>query len=56
MTADLKQRINMRLDYDDEITPGRWITIAFCVVILIGVAAWAAITLLIKLWMFLVTL
>lgn len=56
MTADLKHRINMRLDYDDEITPGGWLTIAFCVVILIGLAAWAAVTVILKLWMYLVTL
>ena len=56
MTADLKHRINMRLDYDDEITPGGWLTVALCVVILIGLAAWAAVTVILKLWMFLVTL
>lgn len=56
MTADLKHRINMRLDYDNEITPGGWITIAFCAVALFGLALWAAITVILKLWMFLVTL
>lgn len=56
MTADLKQHCNMRLDYDNEITPRGWLTIAFCVVILFGLVLWAAITVILKLWMFLVTL
>ena len=46
----------MRLDYDDEITPGGWITIAICAVIAFGLLAWAAIEVILKLWMYLVTL
>ena len=56
MTADLKHRINMRPDDENGITPGGWITIAFCAVTLFGLALWAAITVILKLWMFLVTL
>lgn len=56
MTADLKQRINMRPDDENGITPGGWLTIAFCAVIFFGLVLWAAITLLIKLWVFLITL
>ncbi len=47
----------MRLDDENgEITPGGWIAIAACFILFLGVVAWAVITLLLKLWMYLVML
>ena len=49
----------MGFDDDDEngmITPGGWLAIAACVIIFFGAIAWGAITLLVKLWIYLVTL
>ena len=46
----------MRLDDENGITPRGWITLAFCAIIAGALLVWAAITLIVKLWMTLVTL
>lgn len=46
----------MRLDNHGKITPEGWLLIALCAVIAGAVLAWAAITLIVELWMYLVTL
>jgi len=46
----------MRLDDENGITPEGWLLIAFCAIFFCGVVLWAAITLIVKLWMFLVTI
>ena len=47
----------MRLDDENgKITPGGWLAIAACAIIFFGLIAWAVITLIVKLWMHLVTL
>ena len=46
----------MRLDDENGITPRGWITIAFCAIIVFAILAWAAITLIVEIWMTLVTL
>ena len=46
----------MRLNDENGITPRGWITLAFCAIIAGAVLAWAAITLIVEIWMTLVTL
>jgi hypothetical protein len=46
----------MRLDDENGITPRGWITLAFCAIIVFAILAWAAITLIVEIWMTLVTL
>lgn len=47
----------MRLDDENgEITPEGWLAIAVCAIIFFGLIAWAVITLIVKLLMYLVTL
>jgi hypothetical protein len=46
----------MRLDNHGKITPEGWLLIALCAIIAGAVLAWAAITLIVELWMYLVTL
>lgn len=46
----------MRLDDENGITPWGCITLAFCAIIVFAILAWAVITLLVELWMFLVTI
>ena len=46
----------MRLDDNCRITPAGWLLIAFCAIIVFAILAWAVITLLVELWMFLVTI
>ena len=46
----------MRLDNHSKITPEGWLLIAFCAIIAGALLVWAAITLIVELWMYLVTL
>ena len=46
----------MRLDDNGQITPGGWLLIAFCAIVAGGLLAWAAITLIVEIWMTLVTI
>lgn len=47
----------MRLDDENgKITPGGWLAIAACAILFFGVVAWVAVILIVKLWMYLVTL
>ena len=46
----------MRLDDENGITPRGWITLAFCAIIVFAILAWAAITLIVEIWMTLVAL
>ena len=46
----------MRLDDHGKVTPEGWLLIALCAVIAGAVLAWAAITLIVEIWMTLVTL
>ena len=46
----------MRLDEHGKITPEGWLLIAFCAIFFCGVVLWAAITLIVEIWMTLVTL
>ena len=46
----------MRLDDNCRITPAGWLLIAFCAVIVFAILAWAAVTLIVDLWITLVTL
>lgn len=46
----------MRLDNHGKITPGGWLLIAFCAIIAGALLVWAAITLIVELWITLVTL
>ena len=46
----------MRLDNRGEITPEGWLLIALCAIIVFAILAWAAITLIVEIWMTLVTL
>ena len=43
-------------DENGNISPERWLAIAFFVIIFFAVLLWAALTLLVKLWIYLVTL
>ena len=46
----------MKLDNHGKITPGGWLLIALCAIIAGALLVWAAITLIVELWMTLVTL
>ncbi len=47
----------MRLDNEfGLITERGWLIIAFCAVLAFGILAWGVITVILKLWMYLVTL
>jgi hypothetical protein len=46
----------MRLDNHGKITPEGWLLIALCAIIAGALLVWAAITLIVELWMYLVTL
>ena len=46
----------MRLDDHGKVTPEGWLLIAFCAIIAGALLVWAAITLIVELWMYLVTL
>ena len=46
----------MRLDDHGKITPEGWLLIALCAIIVFAILAWAAITLIVEIWMTLVTL
>ena len=46
----------MRLDNHGKITPEGWLLIALCAIIAGALLVWAAITLIVELWMTLVTL
>ena len=46
----------MKLDNHGKITPEGWLLIAFCAIIAGALLVWAAITLIVELWMYLVTL
>ena len=46
----------MRLDDNCRITPAGWLLIAFCAIIVGALLVWAAVTLIVDLWITLVTL
>ena len=49
--------LQMRLDDENGmITPGGWLAIAACAIIFFAVLLWAAVTLIVKLWIYSVTL
>ena len=46
----------MRLDDNYRITPAGWTLIAFCAIIVGALLVWAAVTLIVELWIILITI
>lgn len=46
----------MRLDNHGKITPGGWVLIALCAIIAGALLVWAAVTLIVELWIILITI
>ena len=46
----------MRLDDNCRITPAGWLLIAFCAIIVGALLVWAAVTLIVELWIILITI